>query len=127
MIMGNAQRQILLVDDEELLLDVAKEMLVRVGFRVLTAQNGEEALEIFEQHLAEIDGVVLDVVMPGIDGIETFRQLRRIRPDLPIVLSSGYSRSRVPGELLSSGRATFLGKPYTLAQLDSAVLGAIAD
>ena len=100
---------ILLVDDEAIVRDVATIILERAGFAVLSAVDGQDALDIFRSFSGSVDCVVLDMTMPRLGGEETFRQLRRLRPDLPIILSSGYNEDQV---LAHSGFAGFIHKPY---------------
>ena len=104
---------ILLVDDEELVLDVGGTMLENVGFEVRTATDGREALEVFRQHQGDITCVVLDLMMPNMDGEEALRELRRIQEDVKVVLSSGYHEQDVTKRLDGMCFAGFLKKPYT--------------
>jgi PAS domain S-box-containing protein len=104
---------ILLVDDEEPVLDVGSMMLEKVGFNVRTARDGREAVEVFRQHRDEIVCVVLDLLMPIMDGEEALRNLRRIREDVKIVLSSGYQEHDVTERIVEMGFAGFVKKPYT--------------
>jgi PAS domain S-box-containing protein len=104
---------ILLVDDEEPVLEVGGMMLERVGFKVRTAKNGREALEVFRQCQADIVCVVLDLMMPNMDGEETLAELRRVQEDVKVVLSSGYHEQDVTERLAATSFAGFLKKPYT--------------
>jgi CheY-like chemotaxis protein len=92
-------------------------LLVRGGYRVLTAESGEEALELFRTHLDEVDLLVTDMVMPGMSGQELAARATRERPDLKVLFVSGYvgDAVQVPGEVLAEGR--FLQKPFTLDSL----------
>ncbi len=85
----------LLVDDEEGVRTVGKRLLERIGLEVLIAADGCEALQVYQEHQDRIDCVVLDLTMPKMDGEETYRELRRIAPDVPIVLSSGFAEREV--------------------------------
>ena len=104
---------ILLVDDEETVLDVGSMMLGKAGFNVLTARDGREAVEVFRRHRDEIVCVVLDLMMPIMDGEEALRELRRIREDVKILLSSGYQEQDVTERVVEIGFAGFVKKPYT--------------
>jgi PAS domain S-box-containing protein len=104
---------ILLVDDEELVLDVGSTMLERAGFEVRTATDGREALEVFRRYQGDIVCVVLDLMMPNMDGVETLGELRRIRQDVKVVLSSGYHEQDVTERLVGAHFTGFLKKPYT--------------
>ena len=108
---------VLLVDDEGTIRELGTEMLQELGFDVLTAGNGREALEIFNPKKDEIACVILDLTMPRMDGEETFRELRRIKPDVRVVLSSGYNEQEVTQKFIGKGLAGFIQKPYRMAEL----------
>ena len=108
---------ILVVDDEETVRTVGGVMLGRVGFSVLTAADGREALRVFREHADDIVCVLLDLTMPDMGGEETFRELRRIRRDVHVILSSGYSEEEVTQRFVGKGLAGFVQKPYQLASL----------
>jgi CheY-like chemotaxis protein len=103
---------ILVVDDEQTVLDVARQMLERSGFLVWTARNGLEALELLRGRLKEISAVLLDLSMPHMDGVETFKEIRRLRSDLPVILSSGYHEQDATSDFPAKGLAGFIHKPY---------------
>ncbi len=108
---------VLFVDDEESLRLLADEMLGRLGYRVLTAGNGLEALKTYEERRGEIAIVILDMIMPGMGGEETFHRLKEIDPSVRILISSGYTVEGRPQSLLSAGAAGFLQKPYRVGAL----------
>jgi PAS domain S-box-containing protein len=108
---------VLVVDDEPLILAFAERGLARLGYKVLTAEGGRRACEIYASQAQEIDCILLDVVMPEISGLETYQKLRQINPQARIILSSGYSLERVAREAREMGAADFIGKPYTLETL----------
>ncbi len=109
-------RRVLLVDDDELILDAMPAMIEAQGHRVLTASGGQAALAILAAG-APVDLVVLDLNMPGMNGAETLRLLRRTRPELPVILATGFLDD-LTGEALRLDRRTFsLLKPYTMGQL----------
>ena len=112
---------VLIVDDEELVLDVCKEMLVNLGFSVLTAENGLEAVEVFRRQASDIDCVLLDLSMPKMDGLAAFVEIIRIRPDAKVILSSGYHEHEASGRFHDKKPAGFIQKPYTLNNLRSAM------
>jgi PAS domain S-box-containing protein len=112
---------VLFVDDEESLRLLAVEMLGRLGYRVLTAWNGLEALKTYEERRGEIAIVILDMIMPGMGGEETFHQLKEIDPSVRILISSGYTVEGRPQSLLSAGAAGFLQKPYRIGALAAAL------
>lgn len=108
---------VLLVDDEEMVLAVGKRLLEASGFSVFTARDGREALDVFKKHGEGIVLVLLDLTMPHMDGEETYRELRRLRHDVRVILSSGYNHQEVIGRFSGKGLAGFIQKPYRLAEL----------
>ncbi len=108
---------VLVVDDEETIRRIAKSALEGHGYRVLTAANGREALEVFRDKPKSINAIVLDLTMPVMGGREVLPAIRAIRDDVPVVLISGYSENQMR-PLLASDRLTgFLQKPFTSGQL----------
>ncbi len=117
-------RQILLVDDEESILQMAAATLELHGFRVISALGGAAAIKIFEQHHADIDVAIVDLMMPEIDGTETIRVLKSIRSDLRIISSSGLRRpDQGKGGMIATDG--FLSKPYTDEELLLAISAAL--
>ncbi len=108
---------VLVADDEEAVCAVAKLMLEKIGFDVLTAADGREALRIFETHKDAITCVLLDLTMPHLDGEEVFRKIRLIGPNVKVVISSGYNESDATQRFIGKGLAGFIQKPYTYASL----------
>ena len=117
----------LLVDDEEMVRAVAKRMLEHLGFSVLLASDGAEAIDIFRSRLGTIACVILDLTMPRMDGIETLAALRGISGELKVVLSSGYSEHEISKRFAGKDFSGFIEKPYRISELADklrAVLGA---
>lgn len=112
---------ILVVDDEEHVRQLAGEMLEMSGFRTLMAPDGVAALRIFREHQSEIGCVLLDMTMPQMDGAETFRELRRIREDVRVIISSGYSEQEVVDRFAGKGLSAFVQKPYQFKTLIDAI------
>ncbi|MCX5757339.1 MAG: response regulator, partial [Candidatus Hydrogenedentes bacterium] len=108
---------IIVADDEEYARSVAKEALEGHGFTVHTAHNGREAIELLRQHANEVVAILLDLTMPVMSGDEAFGHLRAIRPDVPIILSSGYSEDDAVKRLEGCGPSAFIQKPYVLLEL----------
>jgi PAS domain S-box-containing protein len=108
---------IMLVDDEMGILEVTSEVLRSSGYQVTTARSGEEALEIFQASPETFDLVILDVGMPGMGGLRCMQELIRRRPDVAVLVASGYSSVAQPGELLEYGAAGYIAKPYRFAEL----------
>ena len=103
---------ILVVDDEESVRTFAKRLLERHGFSVVTAKDGREAMEVFQARCDEIVAVVLDLTMPHMGGEETFRELRRLRADVRVILTSGYNEQEVTNRFVGKGLAGFVEKPF---------------
>ena len=118
---------IVFVDDEELVRDVAKHSLERLGYHVLEAPNGPAAIEILRSNGDRIRLVVLDLGMPGMSGEETLPHLRRLRPDLKVIVSSGYSEAEALRLFHGARVSGFIQKPYTFRDLARAVKSALAD
>jgi two-component system cell cycle sensor histidine kinase/response regulator CckA len=111
------QGTVLLVDDEELIRASGQRLLHALGYRVLLAEDGAEAVEIYSEQRGEILMVVLDMVMPVMDGVDTFLKLRELDPDVKVLLSSGHTIEEKASLLLERGARGFLQKPYTLDAL----------
>jgi PAS domain S-box-containing protein len=109
-----SSNRVLVVDDEEMIRGVTIAMLEELGFEALAAASGEEALTLFCRESGNIDVVLLDQVMPDMDGVSVFKELRRIRPDIKVLLASGFSRQEVAERFSGLGLNGFLQKPYTL-------------
>ena len=109
--------RVLVVDDEEMVRGVARLSLETVGYEVMTAQDGEEAVEIYREKGAEIDAVLLDMTMPRMGGEETFREIRALRPDARIILSSGFNEQDAVERFPGLGLDGFLQKPFQPQEL----------
>jgi CheY-like chemotaxis protein len=103
---------VLVVDDEEAIRTSATLLLKALGFSVLTAADGHDAIELFRENRQSICAVVLDLTMPRVSGAEAFRELRQIRVDLPILITSGYSEEDIVDQFRGSGPVSFIQKPY---------------
>jgi len=109
--------RLLLVDDEDMILDVGRTMLERLGYEVLTASGAMEAIEIFNRESAKIDLVILDMIMPEMGGAALFERLKKINPAVRVLLSSGYSLEEQARRMLDGGRCGFIQKPFDLTEL----------
>ncbi|MEW5737133.1 MAG: PAS domain S-box protein [Thermodesulfobacteriota bacterium] len=118
---------VLLVDDEEVVLSTAGEMLAAQGYKVLTAGNGEKAAELASDNRVGIDLVILDMIMPGMGGEELFHKIREARPSVPVLLSSGYSLEGKAAALFAEGCSGFLQKPYSIGDLSRKVREVLGD
>ena len=108
---------ILLVDDEQMIIDVSKPMMESLGYEVITAKGGKEAIEVHKTNRDRIDIVILDMIMPDMGGGETYGRLKAINPDIKVLLSSGYSIDGQAKEILERGCHGFIQKPFNLKQL----------
>ncbi|HEX6049787.1 MAG TPA: PAS domain S-box protein, partial [Gemmatimonadaceae bacterium] len=116
----------LVADDDDTVRAVAQQMLRRSGFTVLTAADGREAVEQFGMARDEIALVLLDLTMPVLGGEEAFRAMRRMRPDVRVVLMSGYSRHELASRYGAEGLAGFVQKPFRLDELEACLTSALA-
>ena len=112
---------VLLVEDEEMLRKMAAIMLERLGFSVMKAKDGIEALEVFGKHQSEIQFVLSDLTMPHMGGWETLTELRKLQPDIPVILASGYDFAHVMEGDHPELPQAFLAKPYNLKALSDAI------
>ena len=117
--MGN--ETLLLVDDEEDILKIGTEMLNSLGYKVMPVKSGIEAVKLFMEKKNEIHLVVLDMVMPEMNGSETFDLLKKIQPNLKVLLSSGYSLSEEASQILNNGHNSFIQKPFDINRVSSKI------
>ena len=116
---------VLVVDDEALVRSTAAAMVEELGYRVLTAEGGSEAVQRVAEAQPPIDLVLLDLIMPGMDGRATFTELRKLDPDLPIVLSSGWGYDNIQQEFPAAGLSGLVRKPFQLAELSRVLKSAL--
>ena len=117
--------RIMVVDDESVIRNTAYGMLSSMGYDVLLAQDGEEALKIYESENEKIDLVILDMVMPKISGKETFERLKKIDKSVKVIFSSGFSPEAVAGDIRGIGAIGFIQKPYRIVELSKLIHEAI--
>jgi two-component system cell cycle sensor histidine kinase/response regulator CckA len=115
----NGNGTILLVDDEEEVLQVGSEMLKRLRYDPFSAKQGAEAVDIYRSNLGRIDLVILDMIMPGMSGSQTFDKIREIHPEARVLLSSGYSIEGQAKEIINRGCCGFIQKPFTMNDLSA--------
>ncbi|MBS3820768.1 MAG: response regulator, partial [Phycisphaerae bacterium] len=123
-----AQRnaQILVIDDEDLFRDLAKNLLTSLNYRVHVEENGKAGVEYFRRHWREVDLVILDMVMPVMDGPETYQAMKAIDSDVRVLLASGYSINGMAQELLNQGVRGFLEKPFEIEEMSTKVADALS-
>jgi PAS domain S-box-containing protein len=112
---------ILVVDDEEMVLDIGTEMIRKMGYQTLSARNGDEAISLYRKRTDDIDLVVLDLIMPGASGSDTFDMLRQINTGVKVLLASGYSIDSQAIDLMDRGCDGFIQKPYNLEDLSGKI------
>ncbi len=117
---------ILVIDDEAMVRDVARMCLEDAGFRVLAIPDGPQAISLAQDASAKFDGILLDMTMPTMSGPEVFTQLRRIRGNVPVLLTSGYAEENAAEQLLAEPKVSFIQKPYRPIQLVKAIQDLIA-
>lgn len=120
------QGRILVVDDEEVVRELVTDMLETLGYEVITAVDGQEAIEQYREKKNEIDLILLDMIMPRLGGKDCFMELKRMNPEVRAVLSTGYSRDGAAQEILDQGMMGFIQKPYRINQLSEVVSEAMS-
>ncbi len=112
---------ILLVDDEQMIIDVAQAMLQKLGYSVMACSGGEEAIMVIKEMGNEIDLVLLDMIIPGMDGGTIFDRIRQIQPEMPVLLCSGYAVNGQADQILRKGCNGFIQKPYSISELSQKI------
>ncbi|HGY54975.1 MAG TPA: response regulator [Caldithrix abyssi] len=111
--------RILLVDDEEMIREMTREILTYLGYEVVVASGGEEAIDIYKREKEHIDLLIVDLIMPKMNGVACFEQIRNLDKEVPIVISSGISEITKKESILKMGAAAYIEKPYTIDGLQS--------
>lgn len=111
--------QVLLIDDEEVVREIGEEMLDSLGYRCLTAAGGEEGIRLFEMHGNNIMLVILDIEMPGLSGDKVYDCLKKLDPNVKILVISGYSKNYLETKYFKRKIEYFMPKPFQLEQLTS--------
>ena len=119
--MVNGTDTVLLVDDEEIVLGVGKQMLERLGYSVLTARSGQEAVDVYKNEPDAIDLVLLDMIMPGMEAGDTYDQLKAVNPAIKVILSSGYSLDQNASAIIDRGCNGFIQKPFNMKILEEKI------
>ena len=118
---------VLIIEDEEIVLDVTKAMVEALGYRVLTAKTGKEAIAVTETFDGNIDLALLDIKLPDIEGGKVYRRIMEIRPDLKVIVCSGYTIEGPAQEILNAGAQGFIHKPAALGVLSDEVKRVLGD
>ena len=119
--MVNGTETVLFVDDEDIVIGVGQQMLERLGFSVITARNGQEAVDVYKNSLDDIDLVLLDMIMPGLEAGDTYDKLKAINPAIKVILSSGYSLDQRAGAIIDRGCNGFIQKPFNMKNLEEKI------
>ncbi|MBW2278261.1 MAG: response regulator, partial [Deltaproteobacteria bacterium] len=119
--------RILVVDDEQIVREVVEQVLTTQGYEVVCRDNGKQAVEFYREHGAAIDLVILDLMMPVMNGTTCFRELRAIDPEVKVLLATGYALDEFGRQLVDDGLVGFVEKPFMPSQLAKAVVDALAD
>ena len=122
---ASGNETILLVDDERMILEVGRQLLEAMGYEVLTAKNGKEAVDIYQAKKNDIDLLILDVIMPEMNGGEVYDKMKEINPNIKVLLSSGYSMEGQATEILERGCEGFIQKPFHIGKLSKSVRKAL--
>jgi PAS domain S-box-containing protein len=117
----NGSGTILLIDDEEIVIESVGCMIEHLGYRLIVARSGKEAIELYKAQGSDIDLVILDMIMPDMNGSQTFDRLKATDPDVQIVLSTGYSADGQASEILQRGCQGLINKPFTLGELSEKI------
>ena len=113
----NGVGTILLVDDEDMIIEVGQVILEKLGYRVLVAKSGKEAIDVYRKNAADIDMIILDMIMSGMSGGETYGYLKEINPGVKVLLSSGYSLDGQAQRIIARGCDGFIQKPFTMREI----------
>jgi CheY-like chemotaxis protein len=118
---------VLLVDDENMIIDVGRAMLEKLGYSVLIARNGQEALDVYEKHRKKTDLIILDMIMPDMGGGEIYDRLKKFDGDVKVLLSSGYSINGQANEIMKRGCKGFIQKPFSIKDLSFKIQEALGE
>jgi len=119
--LAQGKETIMVVDDDQFMLQMTEDILTRLGYRSLTATDGQAAIDLFQARHAEIDLVLLDLMLPKVSGDAVFEQIRKVRPGMAVLLISGFKRDPRIADLIARGCDGFLNKPYSIEELANAI------
>jgi CheY-like chemotaxis protein len=114
---------VLFIDDENMIVEMAEELFEQLGYKVLTAGSGTAAIETYEKNKERIDMVLLDMIMPDMNGGETYDKLKEINPNVKVLLASGYSMNGTASEIMDRGCNGFIQKPFKMEELSQKLRG----
>ncbi len=119
--MVNGTETVLFVDDEEIVVGVGKQMLERLGYSVLIARSGQEAVDVYKNSPDDVDLVLLDMIMPGLKAGDTYDKLKAVNPSIKVLLSSGYSLDQKASAIIDRGCNGFIQKPFNMKILEDKI------
>jgi two-component system cell cycle sensor histidine kinase/response regulator CckA len=114
---AGTRKTILVIDDEEMIREIAHDMLTHLGYNIITAGDGEEAVEVFKKQHQTIDLVLVDLIMPKMNGIICFQRMKEINQEVPIVVASGIVEVSKKKSVMEMGARGYLEKPYSIKSL----------
>ncbi|VDN47432.1 conserved protein of unknown function [Petrocella atlantisensis] len=120
------KKTILIVDDEVVILNLLKDILDMLGYNVVLCRSPEEALEVFTHHRTCIDLIIMDMMMPRMNGLQLYRKICQVDCNSKVILLSGYSMAHITTQLLEEGVVGFMQKPVTIKKLEEAILKALS-
>lgn len=120
------KKTILIVDDEVVILNLLKDILDMLGYNVVLCISPEEALEVFTHHRTHIDLIIMDMMMPRMNGLQLYRKICQVDCNNKVILLSGYSRVHITTQLLAEGVVGFMQKPVTIKKLEEAIQKALS-
>lgn len=112
---------ILIVDDEDMVINVGSEMLERLGYKVLMAKSGRDGVRIYETCKEEVSLVIMDLIMPEMGGIEAYKHIKDINPDVKVLFSTGYILESSMDDMMEKGKVEFIQKPFGMEELSRKV------
>ena len=118
---SDVMEKILVIDDEKNIRELIEDILSEEGYQIFIAQNGKEGVEFFKKFSSQIDLVILDIIMPELDGKDCYYEIKKINPQIKVILTSGYSKSNIKDELLKNGVDAYVPKPFNVGILLKAV------
>jgi two-component system cell cycle sensor histidine kinase/response regulator CckA len=121
----SGRRAVLLIDDEQQCLLAGERLLGLLGYDGILASSGAAAVDLFQEHRERIDLVILDLIMPFMDGAETFRRLKAVDSEVRIMIASGYIKDDMKEQLDAAGAAGFLSKPFDFEKFETEVKRAL--
>ena len=119
--MNKEKKHILIVDDEVVILSTLENILENLGYKVSTGSNGQEAVNVYEENYQDIDLIIMDMMMPKMNGKEAIINMRKINPSCQVIMTSGFIKDADLNEVISMGLIEFIRKPYRLLELNQVI------